>query len=142
MEPAKEAAHKAEYPARRRAAFDTPFGIAGYPPPVKSALGATEQERLRAYDAKWAEGGSISYLYSFTDLLLNKKANGTASEFVRRKIRATVKDPKTAELLCPNDHPIGTKRSDCSGCDLPLAKLPRDQVPRCFSGGSLIPSSW
>jgi cyclohexanone monooxygenase len=29
---------------------------------------------------------------------------------VRRKIRATVKDPKTAELLCPNDHPIGTKR--------------------------------
>jgi cyclohexanone monooxygenase len=29
---------------------------------------------------------------------------------LRRKIRATVKDPKTAELLCPNDHPIGTKR--------------------------------
>ena len=29
---------------------------------------------------------------------------------MRRKIRATVKDPKTAELLCPNDHPIGTKR--------------------------------
>jgi cyclohexanone monooxygenase len=29
---------------------------------------------------------------------------------VRRKIRATVNDPKTAELLCPNDHPIGTKR--------------------------------
>src|SRR6185436_6508399 len=36
--------------------------------------------------------------------------NDTASEFVRRKIRATVKDPKTAELLCPNDHPIGTER--------------------------------
>ena len=29
---------------------------------------------------------------------------------MRQKIRATVKDPKTAELLCPNDHPIGTKR--------------------------------
>ena len=29
---------------------------------------------------------------------------------MREKIRATVKDPKTAELLCPNDHPIGTKR--------------------------------
>src|ERR1700746_131732 len=59
---------------------------------------------------KWAEGGSISFLYSFTDLLINKGSNKTASEFVRRKIRATVKDPKTAELLCPNDHPIGTKR--------------------------------
>ena len=106
----KERKHKAEYPERRRAAFDTPFGIAGYPPPTKSALEATEDERSRLYEAKWAEGGSISYLYSYTDLLLNKKANDTASEFVREKIRATVKDPKTAELLCPNDHPIGTKR--------------------------------
>jgi cyclohexanone monooxygenase len=110
MPPDKERAHKAEYPERRRAAYDTPFGIAGYPPPVKSALDATEAERRRAYEAKWAEGGSISFLYSFTDLLLNEVSNETASEFVRRKIRAIVKDPKTAELLCPNDHPIGTKR--------------------------------
>jgi cyclohexanone monooxygenase len=110
INPTKESAHKAHYPERRRAAFDTPFGIAGYPPPVKSALDATEEERLRAYEAKWAEGGSISFLYSFTDLLINGQSNETASEFVRRKIRATVKDPETAELLCPNDHPIGTKR--------------------------------
>ncbi len=106
----KERAHKAEYPARRRAAYDTPFGIAGHPPPVKSALDASQAERQLAYEAKWAEGGSISFLYSYTDLLLNKVSNDTASEFVRRKIRATVRDPRTAELLCPNDHPIGTKR--------------------------------
>jgi cyclohexanone monooxygenase len=110
MLPDKERAHKAEYPARRRAAFDTPFGISGHPPPVKSALEATEGERQRAYEAKWAEGGSISFLYSYTDLLIDKESNDTASEFVRRRIRATVKDPTTAELLCPNDHPIGTKR--------------------------------
>ena len=110
MDSAKERAHKAQYPERRRAAFDTPFGIAGYPPPVKSALDATEAERRRAYEVKWVEGGSISFLYSYTDLLLNKESNQTASEFVRQQIRAIVKDPKTAELLCPNDHPIGTKR--------------------------------
>src|SRR5271154_1545669 len=110
MPPDKESAHKAEYPERRLAAYDTPFGIAGYPPPMKSAREAAEEERLRAYEAKWAEGGSISFLYSYTDLLLNKESNDTASEFVRQKIRATVKDPKTAELLCPSDHPIGTKR--------------------------------
>jgi cyclohexanone monooxygenase len=110
MDPGRESAHKAQYPERRRAAFDTPFGIAGYPPPVKSALDATEEERLRAYEAKWADGGSISFLYSFTDLLINRESNETASEFVRRKIRATVKNAKTAELLCPDDHPIGTKR--------------------------------
>src|SRR5438477_5111504 len=110
LDPEKERMHKAEYPERRRAAYDTPFGIAGFPPPEKSALEATEEERRRAYAAKWAEGGSISYLYAYNDLLVNKASNDTASEFVRERIRATVKDPKTAELLCPNDHPIGTKR--------------------------------
>ena len=101
MDPEKERSHKAQYPERRRAAFDTPFGIAGYPPPVKSALDATEEERRRAYEAKWAEGGSISFLYSFTDLLVNKEANETASEFVRRKIRATVKDPQNRRTAVP-----------------------------------------
>ena len=110
LDDAKERAYKAQYPERRRAAFDTPFGIAGYPAPLKPAIEASDEERRRAYEAKWAEGGSISFLYSFTDLLLDKDSNETASEFVRQKIRATVKDPRTAELLCPDDHPIGTKR--------------------------------
>jgi len=106
----KERNHKAEYAARRLAAHDTPFAIAGYPKPTKSALEAAEEERNKAYEAKWQEGGSISYLYAYTDLLVNKESNDTASEFARNKIRATVKDPRTAELLAPKDHPIGTKR--------------------------------
>ena len=110
LDPAKEAQHKREYRDRRAAAFDTPFGIAGYPAPTKNALEASEEERRAQYEAKWGEGGSISYLFSYKDLLLDEAANETASEFVREKIRATVKDPKTAELLCPNNHPIGTKR--------------------------------
>ncbi|MEO8145098.1 MAG: NAD(P)/FAD-dependent oxidoreductase [Betaproteobacteria bacterium] len=110
MDKALEARHKAEYPERRRAAYDTPFGIAGYPPPVKSALAASPQEREAVYERKWAEGGSISFLYSYTDLLTSKEANDTAAEFVRNKIRSIVRDPATAELLCPDDHPIGTKR--------------------------------
>ena len=59
---------------------------------------------------KWAEGGSISFLYSYIDLLPNKESNQMASEFLRQQIRRIVKDPSTADLLCPNDHPIGTKR--------------------------------
>ena len=105
-----EARHKAEYTERRTAAYDTPFGIAGFPPPTKSALEATPEEREAQYEAKWAEGGSISFLYSYTDILVNKASNDTASEFVRNKIRGIVKDQATAELLAPNDHPIGTKR--------------------------------
>jgi cyclohexanone monooxygenase len=69
MDPEIEQTHKAEYPARRLAAYETPFGIAGFPPPVKSALEATPEEREAKYEAKWNEGGSISFLYSYTDLL-------------------------------------------------------------------------
>ena len=105
-----ELTHKAEYPARRKAAYDTPFGIAGYPPPAKSALEVPADERDQIYEHKWAEGGSISFLYSFNDLLTNKAANDTASEFVRQKIRSMVKDQEVAELLAPHTHPMGTKR--------------------------------
>jgi len=110
MNPDREGAHKANYRERRQAAHDTAFGIAGHPIPSKKAMEASNEERLRAYEAKWAEGGSISFLFSYTDLLLDKAANDTASEFVREKIRGVVKDPAVAELLAPKDHPIGTKR--------------------------------
>jgi len=110
MDPQKEAKHKAAYPELRAGAVHTPFAIAGYPPPTKSALEVSEEERNATYEGKWQEGGSISFLYAYTDLLTNKAANDTASEFVRNKIRSIVKDPETAEALCPNDHPIGTKR--------------------------------
>jgi cyclohexanone monooxygenase len=110
MDRERERRHKAEYPARRRAAADTPFAIGGHPKPEKSALEVADAERNAAYEAKWQEGGSISYLYAYTDLLVNKESNDTASEFVRNKIRSIVKDPRTSELLAPKDHPIGTKR--------------------------------
>ena len=110
LDPEQERRHKQEYEQRRRAALDTPFGIGGYPAPTKSALEVTEQERQRAYEQKWAEGGSISFLYSYSDLLVNKASNDTASEFVRQKIRGIVRNPVTAEILAPKDHPIGTKR--------------------------------
>ena len=94
----------------RSAAYDTPFAIGGHPKPTRSALEVPDDERNKAYESKWQEGGSISYLYAYTDLLVNKQSNDTASEFVRNKIRETVKDRRTAELLAPKDHPIGTKR--------------------------------
>ncbi|MEM7254126.1 MAG: NAD(P)/FAD-dependent oxidoreductase, partial [Pseudomonadota bacterium] len=107
---AEEREHKANYRALRKAAYDTPFGIAGYPPPTDGALDVSEAERNATYQAKWDKGGTISFLYAYTDLLTNEAANETAAEFVRNRIRATVTDPETAELLCPTDHPIGTKR--------------------------------
>ena len=75
----------------------------------KSALEASEEERLATYEARWRMGGS-GFLGAFNDILTNREANDTMAEFVRDKIRQMVKDPVTAELLCPKTHPIGTKR--------------------------------
>ncbi len=104
------AAHKKKYRELRKQAYFTPFGIAGYPPPDKAATDASPEEREAKYHQKWAEGGTISYLFAYNDLLLSEDSNKTASDFVRDRIREIVNNPKTAELLCPNDHPIGTKR--------------------------------
>ncbi len=102
--------HKEKYRYWRDEARRTPFGIAGHPPPTRSALDDAPEERERVYEEKWGTGGNISFLYAYNDLLVNKKSNETASQFVRNKIRSIVRDPKVAELLSPHDHPIGTKR--------------------------------
>lgn len=103
-------AHKQSYTQWREEARKTPFGIAGHAPPEKFAGEDSLEERRRLFEQKWHTGGNISFLYAYKDLLTNEKANALACDFVHDKIRATVKDPKVAELLTPNDHPIGTKR--------------------------------
>ena len=75
----------------------------------KKALEVSEEERLATYEARWEAGGS-GFLGAFNDIMTNKAANDTMADFVRNKIRATVKDKVTAETLCPTTHPIGTKR--------------------------------
>ena len=46
---------------------------------------------------------------AFVDLMFDEDANASAAEFVRSKIRETVKDPETAEIQCPSNT-IGCKR--------------------------------
>jgi cyclohexanone monooxygenase len=71
----------------------------------------TPEERRRILDAGWEEGGFRYFLETFDDVFTNEEANAEVSEYVRNKIRAIVKDPATAELLCPREnHPLGAKR--------------------------------
>lgn len=74
-----------------------------------SALAATEDERRQQFETRWRHGGG-AFMYAYNDLVLNEEANRIAADFVRAKIRETVKDPHTADLLSPKDYPIGTKR--------------------------------
>jgi cation diffusion facilitator CzcD-associated flavoprotein CzcO len=46
----------------------------------------------------------------FSDTLTDREANRLASEFIAKKIRQRVKDPKVAEKLIPKNHGVGTRR--------------------------------
>ena len=78
-------------------------------PNNKSAMECSAEERLADYETRWKNGG-LAYYSSYIDLLTNKASNDTLAEFVRGKIRERVKDPATAELLCPTTYPILAKR--------------------------------
>src|ERR1700722_8383715 len=103
-----EQSWKNDYAHLRDEARGTRNGIIAYPNDF-SALSVSPEERRRIYEERWASGGT-TFMAAFNDLIFNQEANDTAAEFVREKIRETVKDPATAELLAPKDHPIGTKR--------------------------------
>jgi cyclohexanone monooxygenase len=67
-------------------------------------------EARRVLERGWEVGGFRFMLETFTDLMLDEQTNAVVAEFVRDKIRSIVEDPKTAELLCPKNHPIGSRR--------------------------------
>jgi len=98
---------KADYPALRAKARARPTGFY-FPFNMKSALEASPEERERQYEEAWARGG-LPFLGSYVDLLFEQAANDTIADFARRKIRSIVKDPETADLLCP-DNVFGCKR--------------------------------
>ncbi|MBR1195658.1 NAD(P)/FAD-dependent oxidoreductase [Bradyrhizobium sp. AUGA SZCCT0274] len=98
---------KADYPALRAKARARPTGFY-FPFNMKPALEASPEERERQYEEAWERGG-LPFLGAFGDLLFEKEANDTIAEFARNKIRGIVKDPATAELLCPSNV-FGCKR--------------------------------
>ena len=73
------------------------------------AADLTPEQREEELERRWHQG-SFSFLSAFEDMTSNPEANAIAIDFVHRKIKAIVEDPATAELLCPKDHPLGTKR--------------------------------
>lgn len=51
-------------------------------PGTLSALEVSEEERLRLYEQAWEHGG-VMLLRAFRDIMIDEKANDTASDFVR-----------------------------------------------------------
>ena len=86
--------------------------MAGFPYTLteRSAKDVDDEERTAIYEELWDHGGFKFLWGSFFDIMLDLDANATAADFIRGKIRRTVKDPKVADMLVPTDHPYGSKR--------------------------------
>jgi cation diffusion facilitator CzcD-associated flavoprotein CzcO len=109
LDPAEEARVKADYAGFRAANRATAGGFgAELPPNPVSALAVSPEQREQMFEQRWRVGG-FAFLGAFKDLLLDLEANAHAAEFVRKKIRAIVRDPETARLLSPQQ-PIACKR--------------------------------
>ena len=99
---------KADY-AERRALSKRSGGGSPFVSDPRSALEVSEAERNAAYEERWKLGG-VLFAKTFADQTSNIDANATAAAFAEAKIRSVVEDQAIADLLIPNDHPIGTKR--------------------------------
>ena len=81
-----------------------PFVIA-----ARKVFDVDEEERTRILEEAWAKGG-LGFRACFQDIAFDKKANDVVASFIKRKIRAIVKDQDTAKKLTDIDHPYYTKR--------------------------------
>jgi cyclohexanone monooxygenase len=102
-------AFRARYPEIRRFAREEARNGIYTDMPDRGALDDGDNERRSKYDARWTRGG-LTFMSVYNNLALDKAANDTAANFVREKIAEIVRDPQTAKLLQPNNHPIGSKR--------------------------------
>jgi cation diffusion facilitator CzcD-associated flavoprotein CzcO len=100
---ARDIPGRRDYLLTTRAAITSNLGVAL---PFADYSPAEQLDRL---ERQWALGGQ-GMNRVFADQAISKTVNDAVAEFVRGKIRQIVKDPATAERLCPYDHPIGSRR--------------------------------
>ena len=100
--------YKAGYDERRRLSWRSGGGSPHIAHP-KLTMEATAEERRAAFEKRWELGG-VLFSKTFSDQMTDMDANDEARRFWEEKVRAVIDDPDVAELLIPNDHPIGTKR--------------------------------
>jgi cation diffusion facilitator CzcD-associated flavoprotein CzcO/acetyl esterase/lipase len=106
----RRAALDADPAAYRHAAKWSRLGVPCTPTQIMARYSTPDVHRAR-FEAAWEAGELVDLANVFADLLLFPESNEIVCEMIREKIRATVKDPQIAELLCPKDHAIGTKRA-------------------------------
>lgn len=100
---------KAGYPEIFARCQET-FACFVHTPDTRGAFEVSDEEREANYERLYGERGFGIWQGNFKDILIDRKANATISDFVARKIRQRVKNPEVAEKLIPKNHGFGTRR--------------------------------
>ncbi|MBV9560916.1 MAG: NAD(P)/FAD-dependent oxidoreductase [Bradyrhizobium sp.] len=100
---------KAGYPEMFKRCQET-FSCFLHTPDPRGAFEVTDGEREAFYEKLYGERGFGIWQGNFRDVLIDRAANATISDFVARKIRQRVKDQKVADKLIPKNHGFGTRR--------------------------------
>jgi cyclohexanone monooxygenase len=109
-DPELERAQKQDYASLRK------NGITRWMSAGEKAEKAEKTVELSDYEfetciAKALEiGGAAPLLETFPDVHTDLAANDRVAEYLRMQVRKRVNDPKTAELLCAKNYPVGTRR--------------------------------
>ena len=100
---------KAAYPEMFARCQET-FACFIHTPDPRGAFEVSDEEREAFYEKLYAERGFGIWQGNFRDILTDRAANKTISDFVARKIRERVKDQRIADKLIPKNHGFGTRR--------------------------------
>ncbi|HEX4881041.1 MAG TPA: NAD(P)/FAD-dependent oxidoreductase [Porticoccaceae bacterium] len=106
---AEQPALKASYPELFKRCHDSAAGFI-HQFDRRSIFEVSEAEREALFEKLYGEPGFGIWLANFYDTMTDEKANAIITEFIARKIRERVKDPRVAEILIPKDHGFGMKR--------------------------------
>jgi len=109
IDAAMQAKIKAGYPEMFARCQET-FACFLHTPDPRGAFEVSDEEREAFYEKLYGERGFGIWQGNFRDILIDRKANATISDFVARKIRERVNDPAIAEKLIPKNHGFGTRR--------------------------------
>lgn len=107
------AAIRKDYAGYWRGVLDsaTAFGIEESAIPAGSV---SDEQRNAIFEQAWQAGGGFRFMLgTFNDIISNVDANDAATDFIRAKIHAIVRDRQVARLLTPTD--LYAKRPLC--CD-------------------------
>ncbi|MCC8947997.1 NAD(P)/FAD-dependent oxidoreductase [Bradyrhizobium sp. Arg62] len=100
---------KAGYPEIFARCKET-FACFVHTPDPRGAFEVSAEEREAFYEKLYGERGFGIWQGNFKDILIDRAANATISDFVARKIRQRVKNQAVAEMLIPKNHGFGTRR--------------------------------